>query len=317
MLSPAEVGWDLTLYAQEWLEERFRLTLKLAADVKSKPTPRVVHDLRVACRRLREAIEFFRGVSEVPPLPDVDRASRRMARAIGRLRETDVAIKKLARLDVPSSSVDTDRTRGKLLALLREKRKAMAKKHQDRIVKRATKLEAALEDHLRLRVRPRSTEADPAQEAQLRAWVETRVAQRRSEVERLFETTKRRKGRFIANPESDVLHGVRVAIKHWRYASEIARAVMPRVLYRPMAAKLRHLQDLGGNSQDYADLARVVEEEVGRAEKLKGARFVVAAARAARVQTALQFFEALRLLLPGGLELETGQPRLPLEGHRR
>jgi len=57
MLSPAEVGWDLTLYAQEWLEERFRLTLKLAADVKSKPSPRIVHDLRVACRRLREAIE--------------------------------------------------------------------------------------------------------------------------------------------------------------------------------------------------------------------------------------------------------------------
>jgi CHAD domain-containing protein len=306
MLSPAEVGWDLTLYAQEWLEERFRLTLKLAADVKSKPSPRVVHDLRVACRRLREAIEFFRGVSEVPPLPDVDRAARRMARAIGRLRETDVAIKRLARLDVPSSSLDTDRSKRRLAALLREKRKAMAKKRKNQIAKRAEKLEAALEDHVRLRVRARSTEPDPAREAQLRAWVEARVAQRRMEVERLFETTKRRKSRVVANPESDILHGVRVAIKHWRYASEIARAVMPRVLYRPMAAKLRHLQDLGGNSQDYADLARVVEKELARSDKLKGARFLVAAARAARVQTALQFFEALRVLLPAGGFEEAG-----------
>jgi CHAD domain-containing protein len=303
MLSPSEVGWDLTLYAQEWLEERFRLTLKLAGDVKHKPTPRIVHDLRVACRRLREAIVFFHGVSEVPPLPDVDRASRRMARAIGRLRETDVAIKRLARLDVPSASLDTDRTKRKLLVLLREKRKAMAKKRKDQIAKRAARLEAALDDHLPLRVNPRSTEADPAREAQLRAWVEARVGQRRTEVERLFAATKRHKSRVIANPEADVLHGVRVAIKHWRYASEIARAVMPRVLYRPMAAKLRHLQDLGGNSQDYADLARVVEAELARTDKLKGARLLVAAARAARVQTALQFFEALRVLLPpGGLE---------------
>src|SRR5262249_55366531 len=33
MLSPAEVDWDLALYGQEWLEERFRLTLKLVSDV--------------------------------------------------------------------------------------------------------------------------------------------------------------------------------------------------------------------------------------------------------------------------------------------
>jgi CHAD domain-containing protein len=300
MLSPAEVGWDLTLYAQEWLEERFRLTLKLTVDVKREPTPQVVHDLRVACRRLREAIEFFRGVSEVPPLPDVDRAARRMARAVGRLRETDVAIKRLSRLDVPSSSLDTDRAKQKLSNMLREKRKRIAKKRKDQIAKRAAKLKAALEDHLPLRVRPRSTDADPAREAQLRAWVEARVGQRRSEVERLFEGAKRRKSRVIAHPESDVLHGVRVAIKHWRYASEIARAVMPRVLYRPMAAKLRHLQDLGGNSQDYADLVRVVEKELAQADKLKGGRPLVTAARAARAQAALQFLETLRVILPGG-----------------
>ena len=174
----------------------------------------------------------------------------------------------------------------------------MVKKRKEQITKRATKLRVAIEDHLPLRVRPRSTEADPLREAQLRAWVEARVGQRRSEVERLFEMARRRKSRVIAHPESDALHAVRVAIKHWRYASEISRAVMPRVLYRPMAAKLRQLQDLGGNSQDYADLTRVVEKELARADKLKGARPLVIAARAARVQTALQFFEALTVLQP-------------------
>jgi CHAD domain-containing protein len=275
------------------------LTLKLAADVRRKPTPKVVHDVRVACRRLREAIEFFRGVSEVPPLPDVDRAARRLARAVARLRETDVAIKRLGSLDLPRTP-DVERARRDLVVLLRENRKALAKKHGERIAKRAKRLSAVIADHSPLRVRPRSTDADAAREAQLRAWVETRVGQRRSEVERLFENIRRRQSRVMAHPESDALHAVRVAIKHWRYASEIARAVMPRVLYRPMAIKLRHLQDLGGTSQDFADLARVVEDEMGRGEKSKGGRALVAAARAARNKTALEFFESLKVLLPSG-----------------
>src|SRR6185503_8052076 len=98
MLSPSEVGHDLTLYAQSWLEERLRLTRALARAVAKEPSVRTVHDVRVACRRLREAIEFFRGVPEVPPLSDVDRAARALARSVSDLRELDVARKRLAQL---------------------------------------------------------------------------------------------------------------------------------------------------------------------------------------------------------------------------
>jgi CHAD domain-containing protein len=73
MLSPAEVGYDLTLYAQVWLEERLRLTRALARAVAEKQTPRTVHDVRVASRRLREAIEFF---VEFPRCPLVRRRPR-------------------------------------------------------------------------------------------------------------------------------------------------------------------------------------------------------------------------------------------------
>jgi len=87
-----------------------------------------------------------------------------------------------------------------------------------------------------------------------------------------------------------------VAIKHWRYASEIARAVMPRVLYRPMAAKLVHLQDLGGKSQDFADLLSVVEHELeGRTSDERG---ILAAVRAERVRSAREFYDALKTLVP-------------------
>jgi CHAD domain-containing protein len=296
MLAPSEVGWDLALYAQEWLEERFRLTLKLAGDVAKKPSTRVVHDLRVACRRLREAISFFHGVTEVPPLSDVDRAARRMARAVRRLRETDVAIKRLRRLRVAGRTAG-GAPNSVLSATLDEKREALAKKRKKRIVRRAKQLEAVVKEHLPLRVRPRAADVDPAKEAELRAFVEARVASRRAEVERLFDVVRTRGPRVASDRDVDRLHGIRVAIKHWRYASEIARAVMPRVLYRPMAAKLRHLQDLGGKSQDFADLATVVENELDgggtREEKA-----ILAAVRSERARASREFYDALKTLVP-------------------
>jgi CHAD domain-containing protein len=296
MLAPSEVGWDLALYAQEWLEERFRLTMKLANDAQKKPSVRVVHDLRVACRRLREAISFFHGVSEVPPLSDVDRAARRMARAVRRLRETDVAMKRLAKLRVGSAPARRDGPTQDLVQTLAKKRDDLARKRRKRIARRAKQLEAAIKDHLPLRVRPRATDEDPAKEVELRMFVEARVAARRAEVDRLFAAVRARGAKVVTDQETDRLHGVRVAIKHWRYASEIARAVMPRVLYRPMAARLVHLQDLGGKSQDFTDLAIVVEKALEG--QTKEERSILAAVRAERMNSAREFYEALKALVP-------------------
>jgi CHAD domain-containing protein len=296
MLAPSEVGWDLALYAQEWLEERFRLTIKLASDAQKKPSVRSVHDLRVACRRLREAISFFHGVSEVPPLSDVDRAARRMARAVRRLRETDVAMKRLARVRVGGLPPQREGPSKELIDDLSKKRDDLARKRRKRIGKRARQLEAAIKEHLPLRVRPRAVDEDPAKETELRVFVEGRVAARRAEVERLFAAVRVRGGKVVNDREVDRLHAVRVAIKHWRYASEIARAVMPRVLYRPMAAKLVHLQDLGGKSQDFTDLVKVVEKELDGGTRQE--RSILAAVRVERENSASEFYEALKALVP-------------------
>ncbi|HMI83499.1 MAG TPA: CHAD domain-containing protein, partial [Polyangiaceae bacterium] len=142
MLSPSEVGYDLTLYAQVWLEERLRLTRALAKALAGKPHPRTVHDNRVACRRLREAIEFFHGVPEVPPLSDVDRAARALARSVRRLRELDVAHKRLSQLEWSGSG--GARTREKLRKALAKRRRRAAKKERESIAKRAAELEAAI-----------------------------------------------------------------------------------------------------------------------------------------------------------------------------
>lgn len=299
MLAPSEVGWDLTLYAQEWLEERFRITLKLARDVEKKKSTRTVHDLRVACRRLRVAIGFFHGVAEVPPLSDVDRAARRMARSVRRLREIDVARKRLANLRIVSPPGHREASTEGLSKDLATRREELSKKKGKRIQKRATQLGFAIEEHLPLRVRPRATDLDPAREAELRSFVEMRVASRRREVEQLFNLARSRGQRAASDTEIERLHSIRVAIKHWRYASEIARAVMPRVLYRPMAMRLRHLQELGGKSQDFADLAAVVEKALddGGTRQEKS---ILRTVRSECAQASRDFYEALKTLVPTG-----------------
>ncbi len=298
MLSPAEVGWYLGFYAQEWLEERFRLTRKLAREVDEEPSVRAVHDLRVACRRLREAIAFFDAAPELPVLSEVDRAARRMARSIGRLRELDVTAKRLAALDLPMPNAESERLKRELVSKLRARRHKVAQKRGKRIGKRTEQLEAAIHRQMPIGVRQRLTDADPANEQKLRAFADARVSARRAEVERLVATARWRGRIGYSDRDAAHLHAIRVAIKHWRYASEIARPVVPRVLYRPMAVRLRRLQDLGGRSQDFADLARVVEKELGKLEKPSpSSRVILAAARAARAKAALEFIDALKQLL--------------------
>jgi CHAD domain-containing protein len=295
MLAPSEVGYDLTLYAQGWLEERLRLTRALARSVAEKRSVRTVHDVRVACRRLREAIEFFRGVPEVPPLSDVDRAARSLARSVGRLRELDVARKRLAELNLPGSAAME--TQEKLAKALKKRRRRAEEKHAKRIAKRADALVALIDESLPLYDKPRSVEPDRARESHLLAFVEARVAEKRSLVETLFDNV-------AANGRSrgagaDRLHAVRVAVKHWRYATEIARAIMPRVLYRPMVSRLRSLQEIGGKGQDLVDLERIVDRELERmgiASRVR--RPVLSQIRSSRRAAAGDFLHALEARLP-------------------
>jgi CHAD domain-containing protein len=300
MLAPAEVGWDLAIYARAWLEERAKVALAAADRAALDQGRGAVHDARVAARRLREAIAFFRGLPEIPPLTDVDRAARRMARVVRRLRETDVAVKRLAELSFRETGRGAASFKSRLIEELGQKRVELAKQKRARIARRARDLRAAIRVALPRQTVPGLHGREGGAEASFRAFVEARVSSRRAEVEQLFAAARVRKSAASLARSTDELHGVRVAVKHWRYAAEIARPAIPRVLYRPMAAELRRLQDLGGASQDFADLARVVENEVARARKLgPDEAAMLKAVRAAREHAALAFAEALAATFPG------------------
>jgi CHAD domain-containing protein len=299
MLAPAEVGWDLGAYARAWLGERAKVSLEAAQRAALEPGRGAVHEVRVAARRLREAIAFFGDLPQLPPLTDVDRAARRMARVVRRLRETDVALKRLAELALRDSERRALVFKEHLVDQLGQHRAEIGEEKRDRIDKRARQLRQSVRAAL-----PRQQSAglhgrDGGHEQDFRAFVESRVALRRAEVERLFVAARSRKTPAALARSTDELHGVRVAVKHWRYASEIARPAIPRVLYRPMAVELRRLQDLGGASQDFADLARVVDKELAHARKMgPEAAVMLKVVRAARERAALAFAEALAATFP-------------------
>src|SRR5207244_31957 len=102
-------------------------------------------------------------------------------------------------------------------------------------VRRAHQLETALSHRLHLRSGPRRVDSDGAQEVVLKSFVDARVALRRDDVERLFAAVSRRHRTAKTAFNDDELHSLRIAVKRWRYALEIGRAVMPRVLYRPIS----------------------------------------------------------------------------------
>jgi CHAD domain-containing protein len=146
-------------------------------------------------------------------------------------------------------------------------------------------------------------ESDRARERHLLAFVEARVAEKRALVEALFDDIRLSGGA----PRAERLHAVRVAVKHWRYATEIGRAVMPRVLYRPLVNRLRILQEIGGKGQDFADLERIADAELDRIRVSARARQpLLSRIRRGRRVAASEFLAALGSRLPAVQAVSAG-----------
>lgn len=317
MLSPAESGFSERRYACAWLEERMRITRDLAAAAAHDPNQRAVHDARVACRRLREAIAFFQH-SGVPSLGDVDRAARRMARAVSRLRETDVARDRLRTLELPEGPAFAE-----LLATLAVRRDALVRRKATRIARRARQLANAVQAQLPLLPATSSGRVGAEGEAELKVTLAGRVDRREREVERLWADIAARDPREIT---SDQLHDVRVAVKHWRYAAEISRAVVPRAEYQALSAKLRRLQRTGGKSQDWSDVSAMVAKLYRKRKLTSDERELQRAVVKAYAKASRAFMRTLKRDLPStsGEMTSVGEmprPRLllavPAQGRQR
>src|SRR5688572_4954447 len=214
---------------------------RLGALTRTLPSARAgevsaIHQARVATRRLREALPLVARGSSARKLV---RVVRRLTRALGPVRELDVALLTLQELsgqrDVPRAGVTA------LQHTIREER---ARMHQDmrrtidrcRLDKLSEKLLTAARKHDALGPRPRA--ADPKQLTAARA----RAARR---AERLAASIENAAAIYLP----DRLHEVRIAVKKLRYAMEIVRELSgSRALVRIMT--LKRAQDLLGRIHD-------------------------------------------------------------------
>jgi CHAD domain-containing protein len=312
MRSFQELDGDVERLAWLWVRERARLAVRLGERACRRLSPSHVHEVRVACRRLRAALAFFDLTSRGPRWEELDAAARRVAKVVAPLRELDVACRRLAALDVSpegrGGAVAIETARSSLLARWRRERHKEAERRGDRLAKRVDRLAAAKKKL----VRPGD------EEARGQGWLDERLARLEADVRGaasraaaarasgLRETGRRTKVNAPASDEAAwfrALHEARIAIKHQRYAWELSRSFASPEERRAHAARLEALQKRGGDLQDGVDLAARLARALERGHvKGAGAIRLLASAVAVRDAAAASFVAALAQAWPSGAD---------------
>jgi CHAD domain-containing protein len=213
---------------------------------------RSVHQARVASRRLREALPVLRRSVDSEVLGRVRRQVRRMTRALGPVRELDVALGHL------------DELGAKRIVSARALSRVRQEIARERIKCRRELLAAITPgkiDKLRQRLGhvTKGPEAQPA-DAVLEA--DQQVVRRAGKLAAAIE----RAGSLYL---PDRLHAVRIAAKKLRYALEVERELKrSRATARIM--QLKRLQDLLGRMHDFEiviDRTRQVQASVAETDR--------------------------------------------------
>lgn len=207
-----------------------------------------VHQLRVATRRLREALAFVEPLCPRRAHRRANRRARELGRILGARRTIDVL-----KEDLAAHFVEQGMTPGHAPTFL-AKLDALGDAAMDRI-RSELPPERLLRDGLKLlelvlRVKDTTTT--------LGALAAPHLARRIAEVEPLVAIIDERS-------EVEQHHELRIALKHLRYAAEILRAPMPeRIDVEETITPLKKVQDALGtlnDAQELGALARAHREE--------------------------------------------------------
>jgi CHAD domain-containing protein len=214
---------------------------------------RSVHQARVATRRLREALPVLRKTVHHHTLTRVRQQVREMTRALGPVRELDVALGHLD--DIARRS----RISGRALGAVRQ---AMARERLARRREMLATITPGKVEKLRQRLGHVSTGPERPHPASALEDAVTQVARR---ARRLGAAIHHAGGLYLP----DRLHGVRVAAKKLRYAMEIERE-LKRSKSTARIAQLKRLQDLLGRIHDFEiliDHTRTVQAELAGTDR--------------------------------------------------
>jgi CHAD domain-containing protein len=254
-------------YAAQAILQRAEVMARQGVAVRENRDVEAVHDMRVASRRLRTALELFEDCLPARKARPWRKAIRRVTKALGQARDSDVQIESVKDF---LDDVEDRRLRPgiqRLLLRLRQQRDAL----QADVIDALDRLDdsgvlAEIEDllglvqaHAQLN---RIDTSDPAVRHRAAAAITARLEQMLA-----YEA-------YIRQPEAiEQLHAMRIAAKHLRYAMEIYSPLYGGDLEEPIQS-VRRVQTQLGDIHDgdvwVAFLPIFLEEERRRTVKYFG-----------------------------------------------
>jgi CHAD domain-containing protein len=210
---------------------------KQARDGKSAPA---VHDMRVAARRFRSALQDFRPYLNRRSVDLTLKQIRSISDALGEVRDQDVAILALENL-AAKIPAQCSATLQKLIDSRKEIRKAARKKLKHDLVDELEKLRSTFHEALDLADRVPATSRQ-LQGTSYRDIAAAVISSRIAELEKLGHNLRRPK-------DVDGLHQMRIAAKRLRYAIELLHQCwLPGP--KQLARKVAQLQTTLGQLHD-------------------------------------------------------------------
>ena len=261
------VGSNYYLFGLEALLERLPALAKEVEGVRKADDIEYVHRMRVASRRIRTALVLFN--DDLPPKHcNVWRVEmRRITRALGAARDTDVQIEYVAEFLEQVSDPIQQAGVARLLLRLRQQRAAQQAKVDKALDRLGSKhvIEDMAETMLELVVHARVYEIDA---------LPVDLYPRAGEAIRLRLEEFLAYEPHVAHPERlTELHAMRIAAKHLRYTLEVFAPLYSSALRKPIKV-LKEIQSLLGRIHDcdvwLAQLPQFSADEQARTLKYFG-----------------------------------------------
>ncbi len=215
------------------IDEQLGIAGRAAAD----PGPDGIHDLRVATRRLRAALELWLAVSPVRKLDRGRRALKSLGRRLGALREADVDLKELFDLR------RRDPSHGAAIEFLIASESRERKRRAKALEKGLRRID--LEDFAK-EIRSETDDALDAgngEDLALSAVARRELQERLPSLARLLDHTLR-------HPTPAGLHRLRIDLKKFRYSMEMCSPAYDGRRVPGLIGRLKALQDALGIVHD-------------------------------------------------------------------
>jgi len=210
-----------------------------------------VHQMRIACRRMRAALALFADFLPEADLTDFRDGFRDLARVLGDVRDIDVLISEtlFPLTDAPETPEEIAETLRRLFAIMEARRAELLSIARSRVSAPETA-------RLLLRLGRRLVLA--AQEdggPSPTAFADTVLGRRHHAV--------KRRAKRLCEQSAAQRHALRIAAKKLRYASEFFQSLYPGKPMRRYLRNLSALQDSLGSLNDIANLPRLIAAETG------------------------------------------------------